>query len=126
DQVWDLGERLAVVIEALRRDDAPPSPRPLGWPRALERAIAAAQHAGEGLALVLAELVDADRLLAVEPAEECAAVLAGFREAVRAAAGPERPVLDDGEARAWVIAAGIDAAQALALGARIGEAVRGA
>jgi len=120
DQVWDLGERLGVAIEVLR------GPEALLWPGALERAIAAAPVAEGGLALVIAELVDADRVFAVEPADEYAAVLGRFREAVRAAAGSQRLVVDDGEARVCVIAGGADRAQALALGARIGEAVRGA
>ena len=51
----------------------------------LEQAIGRARAGDEPLALVLVELVDADRMLAVERADECAAVLARFGEAVRGA-----------------------------------------
>ena len=118
DQVWDLGERLALVMESLR--EAAPA-----WPGAPDDAIAQARRAGKSLALLLAELVDADRMLAVEEADECEALLAAFRAAVRNAAGP-RAVVDDGEARAWVIAPGADRDRALALGAEIVDAVRDA
>jgi GGDEF domain-containing protein len=122
DQVWDLGERTAVVIQALggARAAGP------GWPRPLEEAIVRARAGGEPLAVVLVELVDADRMLAVERADECAAVLARFGEAVRGAAGPELTIVDEGEGRVWVIAPGADRDGALALGSRIGSAVRAA
>ena len=121
DQVWDLGERTVVVIQALggARAAGP------GWPRALEEAIVRARAGDEPLAVVLVELVDADRMLAVERADECAAVLAPFAEAVRGAAGPELTI-DEGEGRMWVIARGADRDGALALGSRIGSAVRAA
>ena len=62
DQVWDLGERLALVIEALRGGGG----GGLEWPDALVGAVARARAEGEPLALLLAELVDAGRMLAVE------------------------------------------------------------
>ena len=122
DQVWDLGERLAVVIQALA------GARAAGpvWPKVLEEAIGRARAGDEPLALVLVELVDADRMLAVERADGCAAVLARFGEAVRGGVGPELTVVDHGEGRAWVIAPGADRDRALALGSRIGSAVRAA
>lgn len=120
DQVWDLGERLALVIESLRGAATG------AWPGELEQAVATAHGGAEGLAVVLAELVDADRLLAVEDARDCAAVLARFRAAVRQAAGPDRPVVDDGEARAWAIVPAGDRAAALALGTRVAEALAAA
>jgi GGDEF domain-containing protein len=120
DQVWDLGERLAVVIQALA------GPRAAGpiWPGALAQAIARALAEDEPLALVLVELVDADRMLAVEDAGECAAVLARFGEAVRGAVGPELTVVDRGEGRAWVIAPGADRERASALASELAAAVR--
>src|SRR5436305_4844384 len=60
DQVWDLGERLAVVLETLRSASSGPE-----WPGALDDAVAGARAAGEELSVVLAELVDYDRLLAI-------------------------------------------------------------
>ena len=122
DQVWDLGERTAVVIEALGGAGAA---GPV-WPEALEEAIVRTRAGDEPLALVLVELVDADRMLAVEPPDECAAVLARFGDAVRGGVGPELTVVDEGEGRAWVIAPGADRDGALALGSRIGSAVRAA
>ncbi len=119
DEVWDLGERLAVVIDALRV--APPQ-----WPQALDEAVAAARPADQPLAVALAELVDADRILAVEAADECAAVLAAFGAAVRGAAGPAATVVEAGEGRAWVIAPGTDRDGAEALGSGIAVAVRAA
>ena len=117
DQVWDLGERLAAVIDALRVATPP-------WPQALEDAVAAARAADRQLSLVLVELVDADRILAVEAADECAAVLAAFGDAVRDGTGPGATVLDAGDGRAWVIAPGAGREGAGELGARIATAVR--
>jgi GGDEF domain-containing protein len=119
DQVWDLGERLALVLATLSEPAA-------AWPDSLEATIAQARSEGARLALLLAEPVDADRVLAVESAADSATVLATFREAVRHAAGPERQVLDDGDARAWVIALGADREQAVELGSQLAAAVRDA
>jgi GGDEF domain-containing protein len=130
DQVWDLGERLALVIQALAgaRATEPEGPRGAGpaWPGALDEAIIRARAGDEPLALLLVELVDADRMLAVEDADESAAVLARFAEAVRGVMGPELTVVDEGEGRAWVIAPAADRDGALALASRIGSAVRAA
>jgi GGDEF domain-containing protein len=130
DQVWDLGERLAVVVQALGGARATGAV----WPDALEEAIIRARAGDEPLALVLVELVDADRMLAVEDADECAAVLARFGEAVRGAvgggagavggAGGERAVIDTGEGRCWVIAPGAPRERAPALASQIAAAVR--
>jgi hypothetical protein len=117
DQVWDLGERLALVIETLRRAGR-------GWPRALEEGIARARGAEGTLAVVLAELVDYDRMLAVESPEDCATVVSRFREAVRGAMAGTGRAVDDGDARAWAIAPDAGRPEAVALGARIAEAVR--
>jgi GGDEF domain-containing protein len=117
DQVWDLGERLALVIDSLR------AAAPV-WPGALEQAVAGARTSGEPLALLLVELVDAARMLMVEGEGESAQMVNGFRSAIRGAAGPERVVVDDGEARAWVIAFGADREAAGALGAALAHAVR--
>ena len=125
DQVWDLGERLAVAIEALREG----SP---AWPQALEDAIVHAHGSGTTLAVVLAELVDYDRLLATESPEDCAAVISRFRDAIRVGLDdrgrgfdPGRAIAD-GEARVWAILPGADRARALAVGAAVADAVRAA
>jgi GGDEF domain-containing protein len=124
DQVWDLGERLALVIEALR-SDAPAPARERPWPGPLEAAVARARAHGTSLSLLLAELGDADRVLAVEPADEFAGVLARFREAIHHSVGAAGEVIDDHEARAWVIAPGAGSDQARALAASIAAAIRG-
>jgi hypothetical protein len=118
DQVWALGERLAVVIEALRgTGNAAPA-----WPDAVEPAVASALATGEPLALLLAELVDAGRMVSIEP--EFPEVMARFLAAVEGAAGAGRVMVGDGEGRAWVIAAGADRGRAEALASRIAAAVR--
>jgi hypothetical protein len=76
------------------------------------------------LALVLAELVDYDRLLAIESPEDCATVVSSFREGVRVAVGDAGRAVADGEARVWVIVPGADRGRALALGATLADAVR--
>lgn len=123
DQVWDLGERLAIVIEALRSAAPEGVPQP-SWPGPLEQEVARAHRDGASLSLLLVELGDADRVLAVEAAEDCAAVLARFRTAVRGSVGPRGMVVDDGEARAWVIVPGADASAAGAVASSIAGAVR--
>jgi GGDEF domain-containing protein len=118
DQVWDLGERLALVIESVQGAPAP------AWPGTLEDTVARARAAGEPLALLLAELVDAGRISMVEDAESFARLLNEFRAAIRTAAGAERVVVDDGDARAWVVAPGAGREAADALGASVDAAVR--
>jgi GGDEF domain-containing protein len=125
DQIWDLGERLAVVIEALRHP-VQEGPQQGSWPRPLEEAVARVREDGASLSLLLAELADADRVLAVEPAEECAAVLARFRAAVHRSARAAGEVVDDGEARVWVIAPGAGTEEAGALASGIAAGVRNA
>lgn len=120
DQVWDLGERLALVIEALRGGGG----GGLEWPDVLAVAVAGARASGEPLALLLAELVDAERMVAVEGDEESAALMTRLTGAVRRAAGPDRVVVAEGEGRAWVIAPGSDRERGRALAAEIAGAVR--
>ena len=120
DQVWDLGERLALVIAALRGAGAAAGP----WPEALVRAVTRARAEGEPLALLLAELVDAGRMLAVEQGD-FPLLASRFGTAVeRAAAGPGRVVVSGGEARVWVIAPSADRERARALAGEIVSAVR--
>ena len=59
-----------------------------------------------------------------EGENEAARLLAGFRSVIRDAAGPQRVVVGDGEARAWVIGPGADREAAAALGASVAAAVR--
>jgi GGDEF domain-containing protein len=127
DQVWDLGERLSVVIEVLSEaalNEAAPSEAAPAWPAALAPAVARARAEGEPLTIVLAELIDYDRMLAIESPEDCATVVSRFRDAFRGAVAGTGRALDDGESRGWVIARGAGRAQGEALAARIAEAVR--
>jgi GGDEF domain-containing protein len=125
DQVWDLGERLAAVVEALRGSAADEAVA-ARWPDALSEAIAAARDDRKPLALLLVELSDADRLIAVETAEEARDVLSRFRAAVRGSLGPRQLALDDGEARVWVLAPGAARGDALARAATVAAGVRAA
>ncbi len=130
--VWALGERLSVALEAVRAaalrgfaarsgpggaaaDPHGPEPR-------LEHEIALARGRGAPLALLLVELDELERLLAVEGPE-----WAGFgvlRDAVCAALDTGDVVADADRRRSWVIAHGRDRADARALAERIVAAVR--
>jgi GGDEF domain-containing protein len=126
---------------------APPPPaatvrpvRPSMWPDDAERAVAQPADAlwvgaledeirhssGSPLALLLAELEDADRVTAVEPAPEATATFTRFAGAVRSAVRRQDILVCESEARAWIIARETARPGAYALGERIAEAVRGA
>lgn len=124
--VAELAERLALVCElvrgaALRRLAGEQGPRLLD---VLAARVARARGAGTPLALLLVELEDSDRMLAVEPAHESAARLERSAAAVRAAVIPSELVIADGTARVWVIAPDADRTAAQRLGARVAGAVR--
>lgn len=142
DLVADLAQRLALVIECIRTaalrgvDSAPeplrvlqgesePSPQPL-WIRALEEEILHAERTKAPLSLLLVELEDADRLLAVERLERAGATFGGFAQAVRTVLRQRDLLARETDGRAWVIARATARAGAQALGERIAEAVRAA
>jgi GGDEF domain-containing protein len=135
DQLFHLGERLALVAElvraaALRAPGQPRTSPAAGhdereediWQQLLSAAIARASREGARLALLLVELEDTDRLLAVASPEEAAAVVSRFEAAVWAVAAEQGEVLSDA-GRAWVIALGLDRRAADSLAARVVEAV---
>jgi GGDEF domain-containing protein len=133
DQIADLAERLALVSEVIRaavlRGQAgpgAPAARPSDWPDALEHAVARSRAEGAALAVLLVELEEAERILAVEPAEQAAAIFARFAAAVRAASRVGDLVVSEGASRAWVIAPGADRGTSAVLGSELAGAVAGA
>jgi len=99
-----------------------PAAAPL-WVAALEEQIQHAEGSGTALSLLLAELEDADRVAAVEPADEAAATFSRFTQAVRSAARRQDIVVCETESRAWIIARDTARAGARSLGSRIVAAV---
>lgn len=93
------------------------------WVKALEDEIQRAERAGTPLSLLLAELEDADRVAAVEPAATAAATFSRFTQAVRTVARRQDIVVCETETRAWIIARDTARAGAQSLGSRIVAAV---
>lgn len=96
------------------------------WLGALENEISRAQASGASLSLLLAELDEADRMLAVEPVSVAAATFGKFAQAVRSVVRRQDILVCESDTRAWIIArdTGRPAAQALRL--RVAQAVRDA
>ena len=96
------------------------------WLGALENEISRAQASGASLSLLLAELDEADRMLAVEPVSVAAATFGKFAQAVRSVVRRQDILACESDTRAWIIArdTGRPAAQALRL--RVAQAVRDA
>jgi GGDEF domain-containing protein len=78
---------------------------------------------GSPLAIVLAELEDADKMLAVETEAGVASVFGAYAEAVRGAVGVRDTVVFETDSRTWIVAPQTGRAGARALGARISAAV---
>ncbi len=146
DLVGELAERLAQVTglaraAALRAHDegslrpaaAVPVARRawLGLQRSGEETEAAwieqveqeIDRSGSPLAIVLAELEDADKMLAVETEAGAASAFAAYGEAVRGAVGVGDTVVFETDSRTWIVAPQTGRAGARALGARISAAV---
>jgi GGDEF domain-containing protein len=102
------------------------------WVGALRDEIVRAARARSPLSLLLVELDEADRLVAVEPHHEATATFGRFAQAVRTALRNRDVLACETESRAWVIARDTGRAGAQALGSRIvaavpaGESWRGA
>jgi GGDEF domain-containing protein len=151
DLLVDAAERLALVTEEIRgavlrrRAEgeapagragrvaplrvAPPGPsrealerEPL-WINQLRDEIAGAGRARSPLSLLLVELEEAERLVAVEPHGEAAAVFGRFAKAVRSAVRRRDVLASETDGRAWIIARDTGRAGAQALGTRIATAV---
>jgi GGDEF domain-containing protein len=125
DDVALLAERLALVIEVVRGAalrDRVRKPDP-GWPALLKEHVVHARRGGSAMALVLIELEDADRLIAVESAAEAEVVLAQFESVVRRTARPGDVVVTQPGGRAWVITVEASRPEAAELGSRLSRAV---
>lgn len=167
EQVYELAERLTLVIElvrsaALRRaesdaaansgsdsdlDVAPSGPtlqprrlasvaparavEPPGagaaleplWMGALEEEILRSERSSAPLALLLVELDDADRIVAVEAPLEATATFGRFAQAVRSVVRRGDILACESEMRAWIIARDTGRAGGHALGERAVSAV---
>jgi GGDEF domain-containing protein len=143
DQVAELAERLELVISlvraaALRRTAAGgagaggsggrfAAEEPGGealWAGALADEIARAERIGAPLSLLLVELDDADRMLAVEGASEAESMFGRFARAVRSAVRRQDILASETETRAWIIARDTARVGADALALRVAAAVR--
>jgi GGDEF domain-containing protein len=93
------------------------------WIGALRDEIVRAGRARLPLSLLLVELEEAERVLAVEPLTEAAATFGRFAQAVRTAVRRRDVLACETDSRAWVIARDTGRAGAQALGARIVTAV---
>jgi GGDEF domain-containing protein len=139
DLVADLAQRLARVMDCIRaaalrgaatapeplhvvQGEPAEAPQPL-WIRALEEEILQAERTKAPLSLLLVELEDADRLLAVERLERAGATFGGFAQALRTVLRQRDLLARETDGRAWIIARATARAGAQALGERIAEAV---
>jgi GGDEF domain-containing protein len=94
------------------------------WVGAFEEELVRAERMGTQLSLLLAELEDADRVLAVEAPGEASATFGRFAQAVRDAVRRQDILACESDSRAWVIARDTGRAGAQALADRIATAVR--
>ena len=124
DQVAELAERLGLVIScvrsaALRRCVAGPSGA--AWPGLLEASVARAERSGAELALIVVELEDARRVVAVEGQDGASVIFDGVAGAVRRAIDGRRgSLVREVDERRWVvIASDTDTAGARSLRERI-------
>jgi GGDEF domain-containing protein len=94
------------------------------WVSVLDRELNRAQRLGSPLSLLLLELEEAKRVLAVEPATEVAATFGRFAQTVRGAMRRHDILACESDARAWIIARDTGRAGAQALAARTAGSVR--
>jgi GGDEF domain-containing protein len=94
------------------------------WVEAVKDEIAGALRSGSALSLLLAELEEADKVLAVEPESGSGATFGRFAQAVRAAVRRKDILVCETEARAWIIATDTARPGAYALARRVADAVR--
>jgi GGDEF domain-containing protein len=94
------------------------------WRGALEDEVQRAQRSGAHLALLLAELSDADGEPASEPVHVASETFGRFAQAVRSVLRRDDILACETETRAWVIARTTGRAGARALGTRIAHAVQ--
>ncbi len=121
------------VVRPLR-GEPPAVPQPAGpapdrqalWVGALEEEVTRSERSGAQVSLLLAELEDADRMLAVEAPAKASAMFGRFAQAVRDAVRRQDILASESETRAWIIARDTGRAGAQALAGRIATLVRAA
>jgi GGDEF domain-containing protein len=94
------------------------------WVEVLDREVTRAQRSGSPLSLLLLELDEAERVLAVEPPSEAAATFGRFAQTVRGAMRRQDILACETDTRAWIIARDTSRAGAQALAARTAGSVR--
>lgn len=94
------------------------------WVGVLDRELTRAQRSGSPLSLLLLELEEAERVLAVEPPSEAAATFGRFAQTVRGVMRRQDILACETDARAWIIARDTGRAGAQALAARTAGSVR--
>jgi GGDEF domain-containing protein len=122
------------VVRPLRAEPAPEASagpaaapdRQALWIGALEEELVRSQRTGAHLSLLLAELDDADRMLAVEAPARASAMFGRFAQAVRDAVRRQDILASESETRTWIIARDTGRAGAQALAGRIAATVRAA
>ena len=115
--------------EPTARRPEPPEPETLAgegqvWIGVLDRELTRAQRSGSPLSLLLLELEEAERLLAVEPPTDAAATFGRFAQTVRGVMRRQDILACESDARAWIIARDTTRAGAQALAARTAGSVR--
>jgi hypothetical protein len=115
-------------FEAGRADDGQrprePERDPL-WVGALRDEIVRAGRARVPLSLLLVELEEAEKMLAIEPQAEVSATFGRFAQAVRGSVRRRDVLACETDSRAWIIARDTGRAGAQALGSRIAVTVPG-
>ena len=121
------------VPEPSARRPEPPEPEPEPetlagdgqvWIGVLDRELTRAERSGSPLSLLLLELEEAERLLAVEPPTEAAATFGRFAQTVRGVMRRQDILACESDARAWIIARDTSRAGAQALAARTAGSLR--
>jgi GGDEF domain-containing protein len=95
------------------------------WVGALRDEIVRAARARLPLSLLLVELEEAEKLLAIEPQGQASATFGRFAQAVRSSVRRRDVLACETESRAWIIARDTGRAGAQALGSRIATSVPG-
>ena len=106
-------------------DGGEESERDALWVGALRDEIVRAGRARLPLSLLLVELEEAEKILAIEPHAEVSATFGRFAQAVRGSVRRRDVLAAESDSRAWIIARDTGRAGAQALGSRIAETVPG-
>ncbi len=96
------------------------------WVGAIEDEIARSDRGGTPLSLLLVELEESERLVAVEEPRTAAATFGRFAQAIRSVLRRQDTLACESDTRAWIIARDTGRLGAQALGSRVVGAVRAA